>query len=160
MVSLTQSANGTLFGGVGLDPAVRWWRVHFLKDADSSDLFSISEFQFAESIGGPNIATMGNAIAGGHAFTSVAERAFNNSPDTYAIYRDGRSGQPWIGQRFANPVLIAEVRILPRQLQAQANQAPHNFVVQKSRDGVGWQDIKEFNVGPTWVAATLRSFVL
>jgi hypothetical protein len=135
----------------------QYWRVLCLEN-ENTTYYGIGELEFRNTVGGSDIATEGNAIAGSERASFPKENAFDGvTGGTNSWSTEKANGADcWIGQNFGTDEEILEIMIKARG--ANPGQAPREFKVQGSVDGVTWYDKLSVTGEPNWSSNEERTF--
>lgn len=137
-----------------------YWRVNI---SAANNHCSIAELEMAATAGGVNQCTGGVAIASDHypstsGYTFFPAQAFDGSFDhgTHS-WAALNSGYGWIGYHFADPTVVTEVRICPRNDGAQS---PRNFTIEWSDDGITWTVEATYINQTSWTFLALTAYAV
>lgn len=111
-----------------------WWRVNCLGTL-GWDSIMLSEVQFRNTVGIPQLMTGGVPFANNYLADNVPGRAFDNNTGTFWHTAGGYSG--WIGYQFAAPAKVRELSLRLRDGWLEGG--PSSFNVEWSDDnGLTW----------------------
>ncbi len=130
-------------------PLALYWRLHSLEVRAGFTAF-LSEIEFAESSGGPNIASAGTPFGtpGG-----TVGLTFDGSTGTQSGANDGDAVH-W-GVQFPTPRRVAEVRLNAAFIPVAT---PTGFCVQRSNDGLAWETVAIHLAGALYTTGEWRTF--
>lgn len=156
---------GVLAGAalVGLPPDPhRYWRIYITAGGDGGQSHvSFGELEMAETLLGPNVCDGGTPLASSQYSASyTVAQAFDGSLITLPWHAANGSSPPqWVRYDFGagNERDINEVRISARQ-STWANQAPGDFSIQFSDDGVTWTEKWAVTGEGGWTGYEVRRF--
>lgn len=139
-------------GGAGgtIGATARFWEIQLDQNANSYFRFyTVDMFN-----------TRVSQITGSETYTASRddgvnpiENAFDGDPAT--SWQSGVAGDEWIRVEFAEPTEIDEIHIFP----VNADNAPDDFRVRKSNDGVNWVVVKEFLDGDFAIDDVVGNFL-
>lgn len=159
------STKPSMFGvhvpsGAVVAPAVHlYWRLYIKLPTTANDYAGIADMEMF-STAGTLVTTGGTPIASStfdHPIFSMAN-AYDNNPSSewLGASQSTAANHEWIGYRFASPVDVGAVWVLPRQ--ANPSQRPLTFSVDYSDDGTAWTQVAEFT--QNWTVIRNISFGL
>lgn len=132
-----------------------YWRLNVSETSAGLNI-SIAELGFLDGEGGTNQATDGVAsTSGNHGSGESGDQAFDGNAATYWNCDDS-SGAGWISYYFGNAVEVGAVSIQARA--DSPDDAPRDFTVQYSDDGVTWEDAWTVSGQVSWTAGEVREF--
>ncbi len=137
----------------------RYWRVRAY-NVQSGTNYALAEVEFRATIGGPDQAAGGTAIASTVFSGRPAANAFDNDPATlWATATDAIEGG-WIGYDFGVGATITVLEIsLKARNDSSFGQAPVQFVVEYSNDNVTWTEVKWYTAA-TWTIGSTQVFAV
>lgn len=133
-----------------------FWRLNITSTEAGANI-SIAEIEFLASTDGADQAVGGSPTVSSGRNGSLAAAAFDDDPSTY--WNGGNEGGvDWIAYQFADPVLVAAINLQARSPDA-ATDAPKDFTVEFSDDGVTWEVAWTVTGQTGWIAGQVRQFV-
>lgn len=122
------------------------WRVRFVQ-ANSYSGVALSEMEFRSSLGGSDLASGGDVIAGSEGLGGLKGYAFDNMINTgyWAGELNGVAfNTAWLGYDFASNVKPRELAITARS-GTNSNQVGRSFYVEGSDDGTVWIPVQYYD---------------
>ena len=139
-----------------------FWRILFTS-AGTFDGGALTEVEMYEDVSGPNIATGGTPISGSEAFGGTDEQLFDgNKTTSFWAGASGAiaAGTSWVGYIFdETPVNIVAFELTARS-GSNSNQMPDAFTLQRSEDGLTWEDVASFSDPASWASNESRVYTV
>lgn len=157
-----RGATATVVDTINAYPAGshRHWRLNITA---ANNHCSIGELEMASSAGGVNQCVGGVALESSHypngsGYTFDGSNAFdgifNGAHNCWASYYSYGGA---LGYSFAEPILIAEVRICPR---TEGTQSPRDFTIESSDDGITWAVEATYTGQTSWTFNALTAYAV
>lgn len=131
-----------------------YWRLRFFNNAARiSQWINVVGLQMRDTMGGPNVATGGTAIAGSSTAPKVPADAFlswtsdDPSGNYWATNNGDWYGNWWVGYQFAAPVEIEEITLTGVRI---ADYNPGYFSLDYSDDGLTWTNKYFWDAAVPW----------
>lgn len=137
----------------------RYWRINVTHTFGSggADAPSMSEVAFKSNLVSENLAVGGVASASSEYATAYrAAMAFDGNLSTF--WSANRTTAAWLAYDFIDKVKVNVVEIRSRGDGSSLSQAPRNFIIQSSADGLLWNDEWAVTDEPPWGAGETRTF--
>lgn len=152
---MTMIINPYAFGGGGLSPAYRYWRIYVT--ANNGDSFlSMNEVELRLTSGGVDqtlpVGSGGVTAASNDYFGANGAAAVNdNTSDVSAFVANWSGGPQWWYYDFGsgNSKAIAQVGIWPESTSSYTR-APRDFIIQGSPDASTWTDLATYTSITGW----------
>lgn len=156
--NLSLNLSGTI--AIAMPIEARYWRI-LCEEGGAGGFYGIGEIKMRETVGGPDITTEAQAIAGSEVSGREAAKAFDNDTTLLSAWatQTSQGVNAWLGQDFGVPRSIAEITITARTSPNQA-QAPTGFRVQYSSDQAVWIDALVVTGEPAWGGSETRPYEL
>lgn len=128
--------------------AARYWRILMTEqESTTTDFFQLENVELRETLGGPNLATVGGNWSASSTNTGTSPANLTGGTSFWTSQDIDDGGFAWVQYDFGSPQVI-------RQLVLQANddaQAPTRWHLQWSNDGEAWCTMFEILETETWV---------
>ena len=138
-------------------PAIAW-RIRQLV-SNNANACSIAELQFRGVLGGPTLCVGGNAIASSMFLLSSGvfypSFAFDGGASDW-WNSDNLEPNPTLGYLFATPVDVVQVML--QAVSVGGVNAPRDFQIQKSYDGVRWITVSTVLNQTGWTGSEIRTY--
>jgi hypothetical protein len=154
--------------GGGGAVAHKFWRLYYeYMDTRATYGEAVAELEMRATAGGPDQCNGGTPLARNWFQTNVPANAFDGNPNTWWIASgegQGTNGSAasqysgWLGYEFASPVTVAEVAVTARNDNGGAPQAPKDFKIEYSDDGVTWRTSFVGSVDGAWGQGETKVF--
>lgn len=144
------------FSIVVSDPARLHWRIYVIAINTAGNYCETTEIQMRSSPGGADQCNGGIATASSLFSGLPPAEAFDNSTST-GWSSSGSSPMPqWIAYQFTAPVNIVEVTVQAART-AVITRSFKTMKIQKSADGVTWEDVWQPADQTAWTASQVRT---
>lgn len=141
----------------------RYYRIYITANTGELDGYSeMQEIELAVTAGGDDITTPSAPANQSSYFASrtAAKLVDNNFTGAEEIWTSANQTFPqWVSFDLGEQIKIAELRIYPT-FEPWHARAPKDFIVQGSKNGTIWEDIKKFAGINDWQSGTPKSFDL
>ena len=128
-------------------PAHAYWRLR-IDGVVSGNNINLSEVQFREAVGVPQVPSGGTAFASSTQGASVAANAFDGDDGTDWQSKNNRVNNEWIGFEFDVPITVEQIAITSSTALGIIN-SPVNIIGEWSDDGIVYTPIGDVE-GLTW----------
>jgi hypothetical protein len=134
-----------------------YWRIRGVVGG-GNPVMALTEIEFRDTLGGPQIATGGTAISSGNFdATTPPSEAFDGITTGVNFWASPNPGYPgaWVGYQHPAPVTVVQAKLWGRA-DAEPGQSPQRFGLDASADGITWVQVWEWYyltwaVGTSWV---------